>query len=251
MPELYCRTRSRSSTSACRCSPTRCARRAGPSNRWTGASRPAATRTLSPPSPGSTPTPAPGSTRRTPRSSGGWTRASRSSPGCPRSRPRSPASSGRMLLHCGPPLPYGAGVRPAAPLDARRRRSPRAGPPTSPRRSGCWRAATSGSTPANHHDTVVPMASAIGPSTPVLVVDDREGGTRAFAPLNQGPGEVAWFGRETDAAIARLRFLRRDRGPAVAEIVDRPARWTCSRSPRRASRWATTCTCAPRPRPTC
>lgn len=75
--------------------------------------------------------------------------------------------------------------------------------------------------PANEHDTVVPMASAIGPSAPVFVVENDEGGTTAFAPLNQGPGEVAWFGVDSDAAVERLRFLRDVAGPALARIVDR------------------------------
>lgn len=78
--------------------------------------------------------------------------------------------------------------------------------------------------PANEHDTVVPMASAIGPSSPMLVVENPgDGGAprRAFAPLNQGPGETAWFGRDTDAAVERLRLLRDVCGPAVAAILDR------------------------------
>ena len=49
--------------------------------------------------------------------------------------------------------------------------------------------------PGYRHDTVLPMASAIGPSAPVFVVDNPDGGTRAFAPINQGrvrpPGSVA------------------------------------------------------------
>jgi hypothetical protein len=73
--------------------------------------------------------------------------------------------------------------------------------------------------PANEHRAVVPMATAIGPSMPVWVVDNAEGGTRAFAPINQGPGEVAWFGRETDAAIERLRFLRDVAGPILRDVV--------------------------------
>jgi len=52
--------------------------------------------------------------------------------------------------------------------------------------------------PANQHGTVVPMATALGPSMPVLVVDNQDGGTRAFSAINQGPGEVAWFGRLID-----------------------------------------------------
>lgn len=74
--------------------------------------------------------------------------------------------------------------------------------------------------PAHEHDTVVPMATSIGPSAPVFVVEAAEGGTRAFAPINQGPGETAWFGRETGAAIARLRFLRDVAGPLLRATLD-------------------------------
>jgi hypothetical protein len=73
--------------------------------------------------------------------------------------------------------------------------------------------------PANRHDAVVPMASAIGPSAPVFVADNPQGGTRAFCPINQGPGEVAWFGVETDKAVARLIFLREVAGPLLARAV--------------------------------
>ena len=59
------------------------------------------------------------------------------------------------------------------------------------------------------------MATAIGRSAPVLAVDNAAGGTRAFAPINQGPGDTAWFGRDTAAAIDRLRFLRDVAGPVT------------------------------------
>ena len=73
--------------------------------------------------------------------------------------------------------------------------------------------------PANEHSTVVPMATSIGPSAPVFVVDNEAGGTRGFAPVNQGPGNVAWFGRDTDEAIARLVFLREVAGPTLRRMV--------------------------------
>jgi Protein of unknown function (DUF1116) len=73
--------------------------------------------------------------------------------------------------------------------------------------------------PASDHATVVPMATAMGPSTPVFVVDNRQGDTQAYAPINQGPGETPWFGRETPAAIARLAFLREIAGPRLREVV--------------------------------
>ena len=74
---------------------------------------------------------------------------------------------------------------------------------------------------ANEHATVVPMATALGPSMPVWVVDNAAGGTRAFAPIGQGPGDVAWMGRESPAAIARLVFQRDIAGPRLARIVAR------------------------------
>ncbi|HEX2178110.1 MAG TPA: DUF1116 domain-containing protein, partial [Actinomycetota bacterium] len=73
--------------------------------------------------------------------------------------------------------------------------------------------------PANHHDAVVPMASAIGPTAPMLVVENEAGGTRAFSSMNQGPGEVPWFGRETPAAVERLVLLREVAGPLIAECL--------------------------------
>jgi Protein of unknown function (DUF1116) len=72
---------------------------------------------------------------------------------------------------------------------------------------------------ANEHDSVLPMATALGPSMPVWVVENREGGTHAFAPIGQGPGDVAWYGRESPAAIARLVFLRDVAGPMLTRIL--------------------------------
>ncbi|HEY2206265.1 MAG TPA: DUF1116 domain-containing protein [Pseudonocardia sp.] len=130
-----------------------------------------------------------------------------------------PGVTGRMLLHCGPPLPYAEHCDPL-------RRSMRAaavaeGWAADP--AGADRLLHDGAVAldaANHHDTVVPMASAVGPSQPALVVDMADGGTRAFAPVNQGPGDVAWFGRDSDAAIDRLRLLADVVGPALRRILD-------------------------------
>lgn len=125
----------------------------------------------------------------------------------------------RTLLHCGPAIGWD---RVCDPL----RRSMRAAVVAegwAPDVDGAGRLLADGSValaPANSHAMVVPMASAIGPSAPVWVVECSQGGTRAFAPIGQGPGEVAWFGRETDAAIERLRFLRDVAGPALARVVE-------------------------------
>jgi hypothetical protein len=71
--------------------------------------------------------------------------------------------------------------------------------------------------PANDVGVVVPMASVVGPTTPVWVVElDADGDLlTAFAPVGQGSGDVAWFGRDTPAALERLLLLR----GAVAQVL--------------------------------
>ncbi|RYP84475.1 DUF1116 domain-containing protein [Nocardioides guangzhouensis] len=129
-----------------------------------------------------------------------------------------PGLSGRMLLHCGPAIEWTDVCDPL-------RRSMRAATVAegwAESIEGADRILADGTVrlrPAYRHDTVMPMASAIGPSTPVFAVDNRDGGTRAFAPINQGPGETAWFGRETPAAIDRLEFLRDVAGPMLREVL--------------------------------
>jgi hypothetical protein len=75
--------------------------------------------------------------------------------------------------------------------------------------------------PANHHHAVVPMASAIGPSAPVLAVENRSGATRAFSGINQGPGATAWYGVDGPAAVERLEFLRDVAAPVLAAALER------------------------------
>ena len=73
--------------------------------------------------------------------------------------------------------------------------------------------------PANAHSTVVPMASSLGPSAPVYVVQNEAGATTAFASINQGSGQVPWFGVDSHEAIERLRFVRDAVGPVLAGAV--------------------------------
>jgi Protein of unknown function (DUF1116) len=74
---------------------------------------------------------------------------------------------------------------------------------------------------ANDVGVVVPMASVVGATTPVWVVDLDADGTRltALAPLGQGSGDVAWFGRETPAALERLVLLREAVAPVLSAAV--------------------------------
>jgi len=74
--------------------------------------------------------------------------------------------------------------------------------------------------PANEHSTVVPMATAIGPSAPMYVVRDAAGGTEAFSSINQGSGQVPWFGVDSAEAIDRLRFVRDVVGPVLGVAIE-------------------------------
>ncbi len=73
--------------------------------------------------------------------------------------------------------------------------------------------------PANEVGVVVPMAAVMGPTTPVWVVELEAGGTTAWAPLGQGSGDVAWFGRDTQGAIDRLVLLREAVAPVLSEAL--------------------------------
>jgi Protein of unknown function (DUF1116) len=129
-----------------------------------------------------------------------------------------PGLAGHTLLHCGPAIDFEHVCDPL-------RRSMRAAVVAegwAAEIEEAHRLLASGDValqPANNHQVVVPMATAIGPTAPVFVVDDSEGGTRAYAPISQGPGDVPWFGRDTDAAIERLRFLRDIAGPALTQML--------------------------------
>jgi hypothetical protein len=131
-----------------------------------------------------------------------------------------PDLSGQVLLHCGPAIAWPDVCDPL-------RRSMRAATVAEgwagdvDEADRLLAAGTVRLEPAYRHAVVLPLATAIGPSAPVFVVDNRQGGTRAFAPVNQGPGETAWFGRETPAAIERLVFLRDVAGPMLREVLDR------------------------------
>ena len=126
----------------------------------------------------------------------------------------------QTILHCGPPIGWTDMCDPL-------RRSVRAAVMAegwAPSRSDADRLLAAGEIrleSANEHRTVVPMATAIGPTAPVYVVGVEQGGVTAYSSLNQGSGAVAWFGVDSEAAIERLRFLRDALAPALAQALDR------------------------------
>jgi hypothetical protein len=130
-----------------------------------------------------------------------------------------PGLPDRTLLHCGPAIGYADAPDPL-------RRSMRAaavaqgwaaGPADA---HGMLEREQIRLSPANEHRIVVPMATALEPGAPVYVVENAAGGTAAYAPLCQGPGDVAWFGCDNAAAIERLRFLREVAAPVIRQVLD-------------------------------
>jgi hypothetical protein len=124
------------------------------------------------------------------------------------------------LLHCGPAIAYGDAPDPL-------QRSMRAAVVAEGWAAGPHEAhelldrGQIGLRPANEYRVVVPMATALEPGAPVYVVENRAGGTTAFAPICQGPGQVAWFGCDSAGAIERLVFLREVAAPAIRQVVER------------------------------
>lgn len=129
-----------------------------------------------------------------------------------------PALTSRTLLHCGPAISFEQVCDPL-------RRSMRAavvaeGWASTPEQAQAMLARGEVAlAPANEHDTVLPMATALGPTQPLWKVRNDPGGTVGYAPFNQGPGEVAWFGMDSPAAIARLEFLRDTVAPVLTEVL--------------------------------
>jgi hypothetical protein len=129
-----------------------------------------------------------------------------------------PGMESRTVLHCGPPLPWADMCGPL-------RRSVNAtvmaeGWAATP--SEAERLVGTGGVmldAANHHATVVPMATSMGPSAPVFVVENPAGGNRSHAPINQGPGRVAWFGVDSAEAVRHLVWLQEVAGPVLDATI--------------------------------
>ncbi len=124
----------------------------------------------------------------------------------------------RMVLHAGPPIEWEAMCGPlkgaiagavvlegwAADLDAAQAL-----------------AATGQITfhPNHHFDAVGPMTGLITRSMPVMVVENRRFGNRAYCTLNEGLGKVMRFGGNDEEVLARLRWLANTLGPALSAAL--------------------------------
>jgi hypothetical protein len=73
--------------------------------------------------------------------------------------------------------------------------------------------------PCHHHQTVGPMAGMTTYSMPVLVVENRATGNRAYSILNEGLGRVLRYGGLGPDVLERLDWMRRVLGPALGQAL--------------------------------
>ena len=75
--------------------------------------------------------------------------------------------------------------------------------------------------PNHHFDAVGPMTGMTTRSMPVMVVENRAFGNRAYCAINEGLGKVMRFGANDESVIARLRWLGEVFGPALGDALRR------------------------------
>ena len=124
----------------------------------------------------------------------------------------------RMILHAGPPISWD---RMCGPL-----RGALVGAIVlegwADDRNAAEKLASSGGIafyPNHHFDAVGPMTGLTTRSMPVLVVENRRFGNRAYCTLNEGLGKVMRFGGNDDEVLARLEWLAQTLGPALSRAL--------------------------------
>jgi hypothetical protein len=73
--------------------------------------------------------------------------------------------------------------------------------------------------PCHQVDAVGPMGGITSPRMPVLVVENRTEGNRAYCAMNEGIGAVLRFGAYNEAVVKRLQWMRDVLGPALSKIL--------------------------------
>jgi hypothetical protein len=73
--------------------------------------------------------------------------------------------------------------------------------------------------PCHEHCAVGPMAGVITPSMPVFIVENKNGGNRSYATMNEGLGKVLRFGAYGDEVIDRLKWMKDVLAPAIKKAT--------------------------------
>ncbi|MCY4259397.1 MAG: DUF1116 domain-containing protein [Rhodobacteraceae bacterium] len=73
--------------------------------------------------------------------------------------------------------------------------------------------------PNHAHDAVGPMTGITTMSQPVMVVENRASGNRAYCTVNEGLGKVLRFGGNDPEVLNRLQWIRDEFGPLLGRAV--------------------------------
>ena len=73
--------------------------------------------------------------------------------------------------------------------------------------------------PNHHFDAVGPMTGMTTRSQPVMVVENRSFGNRAYCTINEGLGKVMRFGGNDSEVLTRLAWLRDVMGPCMGRAL--------------------------------
>ena len=73
--------------------------------------------------------------------------------------------------------------------------------------------------PNHHFDAVGPMTGITTVSQPVMVVENRTFGNRAYCTINEGLGKVMRFGGNDAEVLGRLAWLRDELAPALGRAL--------------------------------
>src|SRR5205814_858415 len=73
--------------------------------------------------------------------------------------------------------------------------------------------------PNHHYGAVGPMTGITTRSMPLLIVENRAFGNRAYCALNEGLGKVMRFGGNDAEVLARLAWLRDELAPLFHDAL--------------------------------
>ncbi|BBD73727.1 hypothetical protein HS1genome_2116 [Sulfodiicoccus acidiphilus] len=74
--------------------------------------------------------------------------------------------------------------------------------------------------PTHEVGVVAPMAGAVSPSMPLLVISDPKYGNRAYSNLNEGIGKVLRYGAYDESVLKRLKWMGSEFAESLKAAVD-------------------------------
>jgi hypothetical protein len=129
-----------------------------------------------------------------------------------------PELQGRTLLHAGPPLAWAdmTGPMQGAAIGAALYEGWADTPDAA---ESLLASGGVGFMPCHWAGVVGPMGGITSGSMPLLVVEERTGGGKAYCTLNEGVGRVLRFGANGPEVLERLRWLRDVAGPSLGAAL--------------------------------